>query len=747
MATERIADGKLAQTTPRSSSRRTTRLGVALASAPSILSTIPGLVALVGIFLTLTGDRALRGSNLQMARERLAEEARLVAASVRHALEQSNPVLDRLALAVRQHDSQEPFDDFAQTLADLMNGRPGIAYVSASFPDGTFQGAYQDDDGAIRFQDSRIDGSDTRVRRYHLDAGKPLRLQREERTKYDPRQRGFYRVALERGVRTWTEPYPFYMTHYTGVTRTQPVYVGSGAARHLHAVLTVDFDVNALSSYLSGRQLPGMRALLYASDGTLLAYPQGAKAIQKLPLRSDRALRYSDLSDPVLQAFFASVKDAGRTQIDMRELTSEGQRFLTSVVPASNDPSLAWYIAYLVPESYFLSGLQQYQRGSIVIGMLAVLTAMLIAWLFARHIVRVQREAAEARAEAQAARRAARELGSYRLVACLGRGGMGEVWKAEHRLLAREAAIKLIKADAGGAVSDELRERFRREAETLARLRSRNTIELFDYGVAEDGTFYFVMELLDGMDLESLVARCGPQPVGRVLKLLAQACSSLAEAHDAGLVHRDVKPANLFVCRAGDELDVVKVLDFGLVRATTTRGLPGVSLDISSEGVLEPEKISDVQLTRAGGLMGTPAYMSPEQALGHTVDARADLYALGCVAFWLLSGRLVFDDDNPMRLMLAHVSKEPPDVRTVTSGFVPEELAQLIQCCLAKNAADRPADARELARRIRAINIPPEHEWTEQRAEAWWREHRPRQRSVSPLSDTSREFNVAVKAG
>jgi serine/threonine protein kinase len=745
MATERIGDGELGGLTPRSGVRRTTRLGAALASGPSILITIPGLVVLVGVFLTLTGARALRGSNLEMARERLAEEARLVSASVRHALDQSTPVLDRLAIAVRGHDSSEPFERFAHTLADLMNGRPGMAYVSVSYPDGTFQGAYQDDDGVIRFQDSRLDGADTRDRRYNLEASNTLRLQREERSKYDPRERAFYRLALERGARSWTAPYPFYRTHYTGVTRTEPVYAGAGAAKRLLAVVTVDFDVNLLSTYLRGRQLPGMRALLYASDGTLLAYPQGTKVIQSLPLRSDRALRYDDLGDPVLNSFFSTVKGSGRAQLELAQLKSNGERFLTSVVPASSDPALAWYIAYLVPEAYFLRGLHQYQRSSIVIGMTAVLTAVVLAWLFARHIVRVQREAAEARAEAHAARRAARELGSYRLVECLGRGGMGEVWKAEHRLLARQAAIKLIKADATGTVSDELRERFRREAETLARLRSRNTIELFDYGVSDDGTFYFVMELLDGMDLESLVARCGPQPAERVLGLLVQACNSLAEAHEAGLVHRDIKPANLFICRAADELDVVKVLDFGLVRAAAG-GLPGASLEISGEGGSLLERAGDAQLTRAGGLMGTPSYMAPEQALGHPVDHRVDLYALGCVAFWLLSGRIVFEDDNAMRLMLAHVTQAPPDVRALVSGYVPDELVALIGACLAKSPDDRPASARELAAQLRAIEVPAEHAWTAERVDAWWTQYRPRHRASTKPPQAAREFKVAVGA-
>src|SRR5690606_24266696 len=407
-------------------------------------------------------------------------------------------------------------------------------------------------------------------------------------------------------------PYPFYMTHYTGVTRTEPVYVGHGADKRLHAVITVDFDVNVLSSYLRDRQRGGGRAVLFARDGTLLAYPSGAPRIAKLPLRADRTLHYRDLGDPVLESFFARAEStAGTSELALFPVETGRERFLAAVAPASQDPALGWFVAYLADEADVFRSLRAYERRSLAIAGIAVALAVLAGGLFALHIVRVRREAAEARAEAREARLAARELGSYRLVSCLGKGGMGEVWKAEHRLLAREAAIKLINPEVASALTLEARARFRREAETLASLRSRHTIELFDYGVSDDGTFFYVMELLDGMDLDTLVKRHGAQPAARVIHFLLQALSSLAEAHDAGLVHRDIKPANLFVCRAADEVDVIKVLDFGLVRG------PGGSVHGAAVGTarLADHSLADT-LTRSGGLMGTPAYMAPEQIAG-----------------------------------------------------------------------------------------------------------------------------------
>ena len=232
-------------------------------------------------------------------------------------------------------------------------------------------------------------------------------------------------------------------------------------------------------------------------------------------------------------------------------------------------------------------------------------------------------------------------MGSYHLEDLLGKGGMGEVWKATHRFLARSAAVKLIMPSALGAKDEAAAQvtlrRFEREAQTTASLRSPHTIELYDFGVSRDGTFYYVMELLDGLDLQTLVAKHGPQPPERVVFLLRQACHSLYEAHKAGLVHRDIKPANIFMCRYGTDLDFVKVLDFGIVKREQMAGK------------------EEAQLTAVGMISGTPAYLAPEMALAEgPTDGRADLYALGCVGYWLLTGQLVFDKANAMAMVVAH---------------------------------------------------------------------------------------------
>jgi hypothetical protein len=305
--------------------------------------------------------------------------------------------------------------------------------------------------------------------------------------------------------------------------------------------------------------------------------------------------------------------------------------------------------------------------------------------------------------------REAREMGSYRLVQRLGAGGMGEVWRAQHRMLARPAAIKLIRPEVLGATDpgsrDLLLRRFEQEAQATALMTSAHTLALYDFGVADDGTFYYVSELLDGFDLNQLVRRFGPVPAERVVHFLRQMCASLAEAHEAGLIHRDVKPANVFACRYGREVDFIKVLDFGLVKR-------------------RPPESNEGELTAEEGPSGTPAFMSPEQALGKgRVDARSDLYAVGGVAYWLLTGTLVFKGSTPMETIVMQVHREPEPPSHRTELGIPPELEAIVLDCLAKDPGERPQTADRLAARLAAV--PLAREWTDSRARQWWDQHRP----------------------
>jgi serine/threonine-protein kinase len=303
-----------------------------------------------------------------------------------------------------------------------------------------------------------------------------------------------------------------------------------------------------------------------------------------------------------------------------------------------------------------------------------------------------------------------RELGAYQLGERIGQGGMGDVYRATHRLLARPAAIKLIRSEALGSEGPDraeiVIERFRREARAAANLRSPHTIELYDFGTTEDGTFYYVMELLDGLDLNRLVSRFGPLGAGRTVALLKQVCLSLGEAHERGLVHRDIKPSNLVACRMGLDVDFMKVLDFGLVKA-------------SSDGATVPTELTSPNVTT-----GTPTYMAPEIAVGdRSVDHRADLYALGCVAFWMLTGRNVFEGATPIAIITQHVRDAPPAPSTLSETAISPELDRIVLDCLAKEPADRPASALELLDRLENCPVP---EWSPEQALEWWELHIPK---------------------
>ena len=296
------------------------------------------------------------------------------------------------------------------------------------------------------------------------------------------------------------------------------------------------------------------------------------------------------------------------------------------------------------------------------------------------------------------------EWGSYQLVERLDHGGMGEIWRARHSMLARPVAVKLIRPERLGVrrpiEASSLVRRFQREAEATAALHSSHTVALHDFGVTPEGVFYYVMDLLEGLDLESLVRRFGPVPPERAVHLLVQACDSLAEAHAVGLIHRDVKPANVMTCRWGLKWDFVKVLDFGLVKPAWNVA-------------------ADDRLTSDGVIAGTPAFMAPEAALGGgAFDARVDLYGLGCVAYWLLTGERVFTGRTAMEVVFHHAQTPPVPPSQRLGRAIPASLEELVLFCLAKAPDDRPPSAEWLAARLAGCGIADA--WTPERAREWW---------------------------
>ena len=302
-----------------------------------------------------------------------------------------------------------------------------------------------------------------------------------------------------------------------------------------------------------------------------------------------------------------------------------------------------------------------------------------------------------------------KRLGQYTLLDKIGAGGMGVVYRASHAMLRRPTAIKLLLPDRTG---DARLTRFEREVQMTAQLTHPNTVAVYDYGRTPDGLFYYAMEFLDGLNLEQLVTEYGPQPPGRVLHILQQVCGALAEAHELGLIHRDVKPANVILTERG-EPDMAKLVDFGLVKR----------LELNT---------ADVTLTATNVVTGTPVYMSPEAITEpDQVDARTDVYAVGAVAYYLLAGRAVFEGPNAMAVFAQHLHTEPvrPSIRL--NRPLPEDLEEVVMRCLRKDPDERPQTARMLLRELRACSLV--ESWTAEDAARWWQLFRS-ERRVGPKS-------------
>jgi serine/threonine-protein kinase len=356
----------------------------------------------------------------------------------------------------------------------------------------------------------------------------------------------------------------------------------------------------------------------------------------------------------------------------------------TSLGAAAMDPLALYMLARGEPPAAY----------QVVFLLASPLLAALAAYLISRVVHQLSQDVVKAR-----------EIGSYRLVERLGTGGMSDVWRADHLMLARPAAVKLIRREVlfahGPQESERLLRLFLREARATAKLSSPHTIQVYDFGITRDGAFYYVMELLDGVDLKRLVEKYGPQTPERTAHLMRHVCRSLYEAHRSGFVHRDVKPANVFLCRQGGEYDVGKVLDFGLV---LDRHPTAAELDDEKR------------------FIGTPSIMAPEMLRFQApVDARADIYALGCVGYWLLTGQRVFEAATRHDMLVMHAHQKPVTPSKRVNRDIHSGLEAVIMSCLEKNPGRRPQTARELRERLEALTF--EAPWTEERAELWWRRH------------------------
>ena len=349
----------------------------------------------------------------------------------------------------------------------------------------------------------------------------------------------------------------------------------------------------------------------------------------------------------------------------------------------------------------------------VFLGLLALLgVAALAIFVFTVVVARLQREA-------QKSAIAAKKIGQYELDEKIGAGGMGVVYKGRHAMLRRPTAIKMLDVD---KVDDASIKRFEREVQITCQLQHPNTIAIYDFGRTAEGVFYYAMEYLDGIDLQTLVDLYGPQPESRVISILRQVCGSLHEAHSQGLVHRDIKPANIMLNWRGGEPDVVKVLDFGLVKAVDER--------------------KQASLTGSNAMTGTPLYMSPEAIQApETIDASSDIYAIGAVGYFLLTAKPVFDSTSIIELYKQHVSNRPTPPSELIGERISPELEHALLSCLEKSRAKRPQTARDLAQLL--ARSPHVNAWTTEDADAWWIRHERQKTETSVARPTERAMATA----
>ncbi len=328
-------------------------------------------------------------------------------------------------------------------------------------------------------------------------------------------------------------------------------------------------------------------------------------------------------------------------------------------------------------------------RDQLILGITGITILGLVAHVASRTLYSLRRTAHEAE-----------RLGNYIVEAELGQGGMGQVYRARHALIRRPTAVKVMQV--AGEEQQAAIQRFEREVQLSATLTHPNTITIYDFGHTPDNKFYYVMEYLDGLDLQKLVDRFGPLTPARTVFILTQACSALAEAHDRGIVHRDIKPSNIFLTHRGGLYDFAKVLDFGLAKQITAE--------------------EAVSLTRTGVALGTPRYISPEAIKGaERIDARSDIYCLGAVAYFMLTGRPPFDAASSAELMIDHLKATPAPPSQVSELPIPAELDEIVLKCLEKNPEDRYPSAAALESALRTV--PNEEPWSHQKARAWWSLH------------------------
>ncbi|MEM9300887.1 MAG: serine/threonine protein kinase [Pseudomonadota bacterium] len=527
-------------------------------------------------------------------------------------------------------------------------------------------------------------GSSQRIVAY--DAAGELVSDRWVEDDYDTRERVWYTNAMQRSPQllNWTAPYEFRTTGDAGVTASVRFRPGSDGVEH---VLAMDVKLTDISRFTTGFDVSenGLLAVVSADGRTL-----GLPAIEAFQTEEARKARVLEPAAELGLADLARAMEAWTPVPEQQEtpvrFASDSGPVWSGLRPFELGLGQRLWLVVTVPENDFIGETRRQNLlfAGIALGGLALAIGLGL-WMERSLRSQVREEISR------------RRLGPYTLEEKLGEGGMGTVYRARHDLLRRPTAIKLLRPEKEG--DEEAILRFEQEVQITSRLTHPNTVAIYDYGRTPEGVFYYAMEFFAGVDIQRLVSTFGPVEPERVVHILVQACGSLAEAHDAGLIHRDIKPANIMLCERGGMFDVVKVLDFGMVK----------DVSVGREGL---------GLTQQNEVMGTPLYLAPEAIRKQKdIDGRSDIYALGAVAYLMLTGRSVFSGNNAYDIVRKHLEEDPVPLTRYSPGL-PPDLETIVLDCLAKDPDDRPSSARALITRLDRCSVG--RRWGQRQAARWW---------------------------
>ncbi len=693
----------------------------ALAAPLSILILIPVLVSGLGLTITLVSLKSARENMEHLAIKNFTEVGSLIHWQVEEILDQGETSLKALLDFSERNGLEFEGATFASEMANQFNNRPALAYLGIGDEQGHYTGIFLKD--SLRDQSDLIltvrrmqPSGKTHLREFNISKTPPVLIRDEPDFGYDPRTRPWYLQAKQEGARITSDPYPWYDSGLIGLTIAEPLFSNEGA---VNAIIEVDFNLNSFSRQVEQLEARyGTRIMIHSRKGEIIALPGFRQSSGRDRKGKGSVPRIENIEDSLFKNYFSEASSATSDEIFHIEFEQNRERFMAVSRTIDVPGEALWRVVCIGSLDGMLRASRNSMRRNIIVSFVAMLIATGIAFIFARYIVATHVRANLAERDARDAKEEMRALEGYQLLRLLGRGGMGEVWLGEHKMLARPVAIKLIHSTitSGHDMSAKLttEARFEREARSLAHLESPHTIQIYDFGISDNGDLFYVMELLDGINLRQLVKTFGPQPAERVRRILKDVASSLSEAHEQDLIHRDIKPDNIFISRQLDHLDQVKLLDFGMVRHAGS--------DTIADG--------DGDLTVVGAIAGTPAYMAPEQATEEEseVGASADLYCLALVGWYLLTGKNLYARKSQISTLLAQVQDEPPPLSEFSAAGIPEAFGRLLRECLAKNPADRPASAKVLVQRLKKLvaeTDPDGTAWMDEAKEMWWKQIAP----------------------